>query len=154
MTPRSEIPAAALSPKPAVGYCAEVRGSRLASALFSILFGGTVALATWQPAEAHDIYTGIHGKNGFLCCGGNDCAATTYRESGGDFQFLTRENEWVTIPQERITFLPIPGDAPSDDSHHAHLCYRPAMDTDDPASTFGTRSPIHLYCAFIPPTYF
>ena len=35
-------------PQPAAGHCAEVRGSRLASALFSILFGGMVALATWQ----------------------------------------------------------------------------------------------------------
>jgi hypothetical protein len=138
--------------QPAAGHCAEVRGSRLASALFSILFGGTVALATWQPAEAHDIYTGIHGKSGMLCCGGNDCAATSYREHGDAYQFLTRENEWVTIPQSEITFLPIPGDPPSNDDHHSHLCYRPATqgDHDGPYSSrvFGN---IYLYCAFIPP---
>ena len=100
------------------------------------------------PAQAHDIYTGVHGKGGQLCCGGNDCAATIYRESGGRFEFLTREKRWVAIPQDRITFLPVPGDPPNDDSHHAHLCYRQAIEEDDAQNNFDG---IHLYCAFIPP---
>lgn len=103
-------------------------------------------------ADAHDIYTGVHGKNSQLCCGGSDCAATTYRERGGDFEFLTRENKWVAIPQERITFLPIPGDPPSDDTHRAHLCYRSASgeDMNGPWSVnvFGD---IFLYCVFVDP---
>jgi hypothetical protein len=103
-------------------------------------------------AQGHDIYTGVRGKNGRLCCGGDDCAATVYRERGGGFEFLTRENEWIEIPQERITFLPVPGDPPSNDVHHAHLCYRSATESDrrGPASgnVFGD---IFLYCAFIPP---
>ena len=33
-------------------------------------------------------------------------------------------------PAERIIFLPIPGDPPNNDSHHAHLCYRSATDYD------------------------
>jgi len=111
----------------------------------------TVLMLAATPASAHDIYTGVHGKDGALCCGGNDCAATTYRENGGNFEFLTRENEWVSIPEDRITFLPIPGDPPSDDSHRAHLCYRNANPGDDPQTTFGTTHPIHLYCVFIPP---
>ena len=67
-----------------------------------------VALATLplRYAQAHDIYTGVHDKTGQLCCGGSDCAATLYRESGGHFEFLTREQRWVEIPEERITFLP------------------------------------------------
>lgn len=115
------------------------------------LVGMGLAIAT-APATAHDIYTGVHGKNGQLCCGGDDCAATTYRESAGGFEFLTRENKWVVIPQERITFLPIPGDPPSDDTHRAHLCYRAANDNDrsngNSVNVFGD---IFLYCAFIPP---
>lgn len=104
------------------------------------------------PSMAHDIYTGVHGKNGQLCCGGDDCAATIYRERGGAFEFLTREREWVEIPSDRITFAPIPGDPPSNDQHHAHLCYRSATEYDrrGPASAnvFGD---IFLYCAFIQP---
>jgi hypothetical protein len=103
-------------------------------------------------APAHDIYEGVHGKGGQLCCGGNDCAATTYRERGGEFEFLTREQKWVAIPMDRITFLPVPGDPPSDDTHRAHLCYRAASgeDINGPwsANVFGD---IFLYCAFIPP---
>lgn len=110
-----------------------------------------VLLALSPSAHSHEIYTGVYGKNHQLCCGGNDCAATIYRESGGDYEFLTRENAWVTIPQDRITFLPIPGDPPSNESHHSHLCYRPANDSDRivaPRNVFGD---IFLYCAFIPP---
>jgi hypothetical protein len=110
------------------------------------------ALLIAAPTQAHDIYTGIYGKGGQLCCGGNDCAVTTYRERGSEYQFLTRKNEWVTIPADRITFLPIPGDQPSSDSHYAHLCYRDLM----PEDTLGPSSDhvigdIFFYCAFIPP---
>jgi hypothetical protein len=117
----------------------------------SITFNSSLVLT--EKTLAHDIYTGVHGKNGQLCCGGDDCAATFYRERGGNFEFRTRkEDEWVAIPIERITFLPIPGDPPNDDSHHAHLCYRNATDDDRAglasSNIFGG---IFLYCAFIPP---
>lgn len=101
-----------------------------------------------EPALAHEIYTGVHGRNGQLCCGGEDCSLTTYRERGGAYEFLTREGEWVEIPGERITFLPIPGDPPHDDGHAAHLCYRHANEGDGRQNVFGS---IFLYCAFIPP---
>jgi len=111
-----------------------------------------LVLAPLSGASAHDIYTGVKGKDGLLCCGGNDCAATTYRERAGKFEFLTREQRWVEIPEERITFLPVPGDPPSDDTHRAHLCYRPARDADregwSATNVFGD---IYLFCAFIPP---
>jgi hypothetical protein len=121
-------------------------------ALASAVCAGALATAPLAVSRAHEIYTGVHGKNGQLCCGGDDCAATVYREHGGTFEFLTREHEWVTIPQERITFLPIPGDPPSDDSHHAHLCYRAATsyDRQGQAAT-NVFENIFLYCAFIPP---
>jgi len=111
-----------------------------------------LVLVPLSGASAHDIYTGVKGKDGLLCCGGNDCAATTYRERAGKFEFLTREQRWVEIPEERITFLPVPGDPPSDDTHRAHLCYRPARDADregwSATNVFGD---IYLFCAFIPP---
>jgi hypothetical protein len=119
---------------------------RRAALILAILLLGA------RGAAPHDIYEGVHGKGGQLCCGGNDCAATTYREEGGKFEFLTREGKWVVIPQDRITFLPIPGDSPSDDPHRAHLCYRAASGEDRAGpwvkSVFGG---IFLYCAFIPP---
>ena len=121
-------------------------------ALFSLALSGVLAAASFSSVSAHDIYTGVHGKNGQLCCGGDDCASTVYRERGGHFEFLTREQQWITIPEERITFLPVPGDPPSDDSHHAHLCYRSATDGDRlGAGSSNVFESIFLYCAFVPP---
>ena len=111
-------------------------------------------------ALSHDIYTGVFGKQVWPCCGGNDCAATIYREIGGRFEFLTRENEWIEIPVDQITFLPIAGDDPairpvSDESHRAHLCYFQQYDSNH-VPDIGTplsngRETIYLLCAFIPP---
>jgi hypothetical protein len=117
-----------------------------------MMLGAAVVVATCDASGAHDIYSGVRGKGGMLCCGGSDCAATSYREQGGRFSFLTREQEWIEIPVERIIFLPIPGDPPSNDSHRAHLCYRSAneFDRQGPSST-NVFSSIYLYCAFIPP---
>jgi|HubBroStandDraft_6_1064221.scaffolds.fasta_scaffold2503812_1 hypothetical protein len=123
------------------------------NALFRVTLGGALIAASFSAVSAHDIYTGVHGKNGQLCCGGTDCAVTSYREHGGRFEFLTRERQWIEIPEERITFLPIPGDPPDNsDGHHGHLCYRSATDSDrlGPASS-NVFEDIFLYCAFIPP---
>ena len=121
-------------------------------AVLRAALGAALLTATFSAASAHDMYTGVKGRDGMLCCGGNDCAVTTYRERGGEFEFLTREQRWVEIPEGRITFLPVPGDPPSDDSHHAHLCYRQATPADkvgwSASNVFGD---IYLYCAFIPP---
>ena len=123
------------------------------NALFGAALGGALAFASYTTASAHDIYTGVHGRNGQLCCGGNDCAATTYRERGDNYEFLTRERRWVSIPGERITFLPIPGDPPDGDGHHAHLCYRSAthLDRVTPYKRANVFGDIYLWCAFIPP---
>ena len=123
------------------------------NALFRATLGGALIAASFSAVNAHDIYSGVHGKNGQLCCGGTDCAVTSYREHGGRFEFLTRERQWIEIPEERITFLPIPGDPPDNsDGHHGHLCYRSATDSDrlGPASS-NVFEDIFLYCAFIPP---
>ena len=114
---------------------------------------GAILLAT-TPAISHGIYSGVTGKDGQLCCGADDCSATVYRESGGTFEFLTREQIWVQIPSDRITFLPIPGDEiPPGEAHRAHICYRAATNLDrvtpyKRANVFGD---IYLWCAFIPP---
>jgi len=101
---------------------------------------------------AHEIYTGVHGKDGQICCGGDDCAATIFRERGDRYEFLSREGHWIFVPVDRITFLPIPGDPPSPDGHRAHLCYRNPGRYDAPESLVGgDGQTIHLYCAFIPP---
>lgn len=103
-------------------------------------------------SRAHEIYTGVYGKNHQLCCGGDDCAATQYREHGSNYEFLTREKVWVDIPADRITFLPIPGDVDDGTPNRAHLCYRKATDVDRSGgysnNVFGD---IYLYCAFIVP---
>jgi hypothetical protein len=106
------------------------------------------------PASAHDIYTGVTDKTGRLCCGANDCAVTSYRENGTSFEFLTREKHWITIPIDRITFLPIPGDTPNDDPHKAHLCYGEVQGYEGVSDNVfsGDGQSIYLYCAFIPPT--
>jgi hypothetical protein len=117
-----------------------------------VLLGGVLGYTSFSTADAHDIYTGVHGRNGQLCCGGDDCASTSFRERGGRYEFLTRERQWIAIPEERITFLPVPGDPPNDDSHHAHLCYRSATDSDRLTSaSSNVFENIFLYCAFIPP---
>jgi hypothetical protein len=91
-----------------------------------------LSLAWLMPtlARPHDIYTGVYGKDWQPCCGGEDCSATRYRERGGSFEFLTRENEWIAIPNDRITFVPVPGDPRSDGNDRAHLCYRAATQSD------------------------
>lgn len=105
------------------------------------------------PAKAHDIYTGVHGVTGQLCCGANDCSATTYREEGSKFEFLTREGHWITIPEERITFLPIPGDPPDTTGHKAHLCYGAVLGYEGVSENVfsGDGQSIYLFCAFIAP---
>jgi hypothetical protein len=117
-----------------------------------VALAGALVAASCAAVGAHEIYSGVHGRNGQLCCGGDDCAATSYRERDGQYEFLTREQQWIAIPEERITFLPIPGDPPTDDSHHAHLCYRSATDSDRMGPGAGNVfDNIFLYCAFIPP---
>ena len=110
------------------------------------------ALALSATARAHDIYTGVRGKFGNVCCGGKDCSLTKYREAGDQYEFLTREGHWVDVPADRIMFMAIPGDPPHSDSHAAHLCYGPVIGyetSDDLVS--GEGQVVHLYCAFIVP---
>jgi hypothetical protein len=107
-----------------------------------------------SPAIGHEIYSGVKGKDGTLCCNNSDCSATVYREAGDTFEFLTRENHWVQIPKDQIIFLPVPGDEKVSVSHRAHLCYRAASQYSAPdhvmSALDGSQS-IYLYCAFIPP---
>jgi hypothetical protein len=82
-----------------------------------------------------------------------DCSATSYRERNGGYEFLTREGHWMPVPTDRITFLPIAGDPPSDNPHHAHLCYKtvsgPEVASDRLMTSDGQS--IIFYCAHISP---
>jgi hypothetical protein len=103
---------------------------------------------------AHDIYTGVRGKEGQLCCGDSDCFSTIYRERGEVFEFRKRDGNWVQIPQNQIIFLPVPGDRGDDfETHRAHLCYRqiPAGDYYSNAAKVHIFGDIYVFCAFIPP---
>ena len=127
------------------------RALGLAISLFAI-GGGDVA--------AHDIYSGVHGKTGQLCCGGDpvtgDCAPTQWALRDGRYFLRSREGHWIEIPAERIDFLPVPGDEKYDEIPHlAHLCYREARETDSALNGerlfSGEGQTIFLYCAFIKP---
>ena len=112
------------------------------------LAAGVVALPlTVAPAPAHDLYTGVRGKDGQLCCGGNDCAVTEYRMRPGGADFFVKNEEWIFVPEARITFLPVPGDIEG----RGHWCGRKADQWDKvsrPENIFGNW---YMYCAFIPP---
>jgi hypothetical protein len=127
---------------------------RLMEATIGVLLMATLTASVC----AHDIYSGLHGKDLQLCCGGSDCSTTVYRETAGRFEFLTREGHWIPIPEDRITFLPVPGENNSPrfgDAHFGHLCYRAILGNEGPAmkpNIFnGDGQQIYLYCAFIPP---
>ena len=117
-----------------------------------LLIAIIVMMLDIKPVYPHDIYTGI-SAHGQLCCGGKDCSLTSYREQGGKFEFLTREGHWIKIPEERIAFLPIPGDPPHNDTHAAHLCYGDVLGYEGVSDNVfrGPDQSIYLYCAFIPP---
>ena len=111
-------------------------------------------LAFASPASAHDIYTDVHGRDGQLCCGNNDCSPTKWRVVEGNYEFLTREGHWISVPEDRITFLPLPGDEASGDTHRAHLCYTepPVGPSQSPDRLMhGDGQTILFYCAWIPP---
>lgn len=122
----------------------------LSGVVLGVFMGATLCLIL-HSARAHEIYEGVHGRNGQLCCGGTDCAATFWREKAGHYEFLTRERAWVEIPEDRITFLPIPGEPADAPPNFGHLCYKSASADDKirrPNDIFGD---ILLYCAFITP---
>ena len=121
----------------------------------AVMLAAAVCMAVVaRPAHGHEIYTGVTGKDGQLCCGANDCEPTVYEEREQEFYFLTREKHWVKIPGDRITWLPVPGDEDVTTPHHAHLCYRVA--NHDEVQTWNVfpddgGESIYFYCAFIPP---
>jgi hypothetical protein len=129
----------------------------LRASMFALCVAFLAHPGSRDPAQAHDIYTGVHGKDGQYCCSGDpltgDCSATSYRERNGGYEFLTREGHWIPVPTDRITFLPIAGDPPSDNPHHAHLCYKtvsgPEVASDRLMTSDGQS--IIFYCAHIPP---
>ena len=83
-------------------------------------------------ASAHDIYTGVKGKDGLLCCGGSRLRRDhPIARRGGRFEFLDARAA-VGVDPRGAHHLPAHPRRPADDSdtHHAHLCYRPATEGD------------------------
>lgn len=127
--------------------------------LAAALFAAIVLLFLAKAAHAHDVYTDVHGKDGQWCCNGDgpnpDCARSEWRlvPSSTNYEFLSKEGHWITIPQDRITFLPLPGDIESGDAHRGHLCYSsPGPGYQDPKRLMsGEGQTILFYCAFISP---
>lgn len=117
-----------------------------------------------EPALAHDVYSGIKGKDGQLCCGGDganpDCRRTVFRERGSSYEFRTPDGDWLPVPSDRITFLPLPGDGDDAETHLAHLCMRSDKDVvsawrehgrEDHIMATVSGSEVVFFCGFIPP---
>ena len=122
--------------------------------LVVIAFALLVLGAAMDKARSHEIYTGVKGKDGQLCCVAQDCEPTVYEERRGEFYFMTRAKHWVRIPDDRITYLPVPGDEDVTTHNHAHLCYRDSAGYEVNAQNVfpdDAGNSIYLYCAFIPP---
>ncbi len=136
-----------------------------------IVFGLAVLAILWlgvfQPAHAHDIYSGVHGKTGNLCCGGDpitgDCTPAPARARGGFIEFIIHPPSirksysgmadiTISVPDSEVTFLPIPGEEkqslpPAPVGYvYGHYCGRP--------STFSAPNVYnewYTYCSFYPP---
>lgn len=127
--------------------------------IFWLLFACAIWVGAWlyiESAHAHDIYTGVKDPaNGHICCGGSDCSRTSYREKGAAFEFQTREGNWIPIPEDRIIFLPIPGDVDDGRPNPAHICYRNKSSNEGGRDNLFTdddnSQTIFLYCVFIVP---
>lgn len=111
-----------------------------------------------SPALSHDIYTGVTGKDGQLCCGEDDCFVTTYEEKKQHFFFRLKKEDGeiaIDIPADSITWTAIPGDDPGGAANKAHICYRKVVLPSDLMNpNFAKRiidSTWLVFCAFIPP---
>ncbi len=107
-----------------------------------------------DPTHGHEIYTGLHGRTGNLCCGGSDCSVTTYRERGSRTE--TAKSPGCPCPGPDSYSCPIPGDDMSDARlGRAHLCYttmsgyQSIMPDKTQIDDHGVATTV--FCAFIPP---
>ena len=112
-------------------------------------------------AQAHDIYKGVTGQHGNLCCGGEgenaDCEPLLPEQIhvGPDGVYLDVKR-WpgrVLVWNDRITFGRVPGDGPE---IAGHWCGRPRgnPETDKPELAGDTPQPdphYRTYCAFLNP---
>jgi len=125
----------------------------LAAIFFLLVIMACLFLATG--ALAHDVYKGIYGVKGNLCCGGDpqtgDCEALAFdqiHENGGVIVVDSkRYGHPVLVPQDRIVWGGIPGEVPGT---AGHWCGIPRA---QPATTTPEQpDPNYLtFCAFIAP---
>ena len=119
------------------------------------VFGGVIAVAARSPAaSAHDIYSGVHGKNGQLCCGGDDCAATFYRERRRPFRIPDARAAMDRDPRGTHHF---PADSrrtatrTSIRTARIYAIARRQTPIGSAPHSSNVFDDIFLYCAFIPP---
>lgn len=129
----------------------------VAAALAALFFLIVLAMCAFlaSAAMAHDIYKGVTGTHGNLCCGGDpktgDCEALTFdqiHEKNGVFVIDSkRYGKPVLLPHDRIIWGGVPGEVPGTAGHWCGVPrVQPAV-TDDkqPDPDFIT------LCAFIAP---
>jgi len=119
---------------------------RLAAGAMALLMG-------LSAAHGHDIYKGVYGSSGRLCCGGDpvtgDCEALApeqITELPDAFVFQSRRyNSTVLVPKSKIEYRAIPGEIPGT---AGHWCGVPRIADPTPEQP----DPAHLtYCAFVNP---
>lgn len=127
-----------------------------------LILAAALAMAA-TPALPHDIYSGVHGKTGQLCCGGDvdgvegDCAPALARATSTGVDFYVRGREWVHVPTDLVTFLPVAGDEninrtpPPEGMIWGHFCARRATDYDRAHNADRLIGDWFFYCAFYNP---
>ncbi len=107
-------------------------------------------LLSCSPVMAHSIYVGLNSKEGYPCCGDNDCASVEYRVVPGGYEFhLTpdlksvHDEAWLFLPSDKVEVRLIPNDT---SKSMAHWC---GFQNINGASHYIPG--YHTYCAFVPP---
>jgi hypothetical protein len=121
----------------------------MASALGVLGWAGMAPVM--RPASAHDIYTALRDRTGYLCCSGDDCEAVgsdfAFTPDGGAMLRSRRYGQWVRIARDKISFLVVKGGEGSE----AHWCGRPRTVYERGLGSDQADDGFWTYCAFISP---
>jgi hypothetical protein len=71
-----------------------------------------------SPVESHDIYVGVHNRQGVPCCDESDCVAAPFRVTPDGIEMLVR-GVWISVPGFYIQYRALPGDRTP---HRSHWC--------------------------------
>lgn len=126
----------------------------LAAIFFLLVLMACLFIATG--ALAHDIYNGVYGRGGNLCCGGDpvtgDCEALAsdqvHERNGSVVIDSKRYGHPVLVPQNRIVWGGLPGEVPGT---AGHWCGKPRAETDSEVDDNQPDPSFRTFCAFIAP---